>query len=74
LAQRLRAELQNGISRVREGGGEKIGSDEVVTFVNSLQVKYASRFVMSEVNNFGLVERMIQDNDKYRHGIVPKLD
>jgi len=29
---------------------------------------------MSEVNNFGLVERMIQDNDKYRHGIVPKLD
>lgn len=74
LAQRLRAQLQNRILQVRAGGCEKIMSDDIVTFVNSLQVMYASRFVMSKVNNFGLVERMIRDNDKYRHGIKPKLN
>lgn len=74
LAQRLRAQLENRISQIKAGGCEKIMSDELVTFVNSLQVMYASRFVMSKTNNFGLVERMIQDSDKYRHGIKPTLN
>ncbi|MGB8181899.1 MAG: hypothetical protein WCF13_05985, partial [Stellaceae bacterium] len=74
LAQRLQAQLQNRISVIKTGGCQKISSDDVLTFVNSLQVIYASRFVMSKAADFALAERMILDNEKYRSGIKPKLD
>ena len=47
-------------------------ADEV-TMLNSLQVMYSSRFVYCEYENFSLVKRMIQDNEKYREGLKPTI-
>jgi hypothetical protein len=44
-----------------------------VTRLNSLQVMYSSRFVYGEYENFSLVKRMIQDNEKYREGLKPTI-
>jgi len=44
-----------------------------VTFINSLQVMYSTRFVFCEGNTFELVKRMINDKKKYRHGIKPTV-
>src|SRR5947208_7735341 len=43
--------------------------EENITMMNSLQVMYSSRFVYSETDEFSLVERMLGDNEKYRHGL-----
>lgn len=40
-----------------------------VTFMNSLQVHWAHRFVMCREDDFALVKQMISDNEKYRTGI-----
>src|SRR5208283_4321831 len=43
-------------------------SDENVTFLNSLQVSFAERYVASRSGNFDLVERMIKDQGEFRRG------
>src|SRR4029077_826028 len=45
--------------------------EENVTMMNSLQVIYSSRFVFCQKNVFSLVERMINDNEKYRQALRP---
>lgn len=47
---------------------------ENVTRLNSHQVKFSHRYVMSLNEDFSLVERMISDNEKFRHGLMPKID
>lgn len=41
-------------------------TDENVTYQNCLQVQYASRFLLSDTNNFDLALRMIADDPNYR--------
>jgi hypothetical protein len=53
-------------------GGACLLDPEEVTFANSLQVKSASKFVMSARNDFSLAQRMISDNPKYRS--PPRID
>ena len=48
--------------------------DDNVTFYNSLQVRYAERFVFSKVQNFELVARMIRDHPEYRSGLRIRTD
>ena len=40
-----------------------------VMFLNSLQVRWSERFVMSKESDFSLAHRMIGDNEKYRQGM-----
>jgi hypothetical protein len=44
-----------------------------VTRLNSLQVRFSSRFVYSETGDFSLVEQMIRENPQYREGLKPTL-
>jgi hypothetical protein len=41
---------------------------ENVIFFNSLQISTAERFIFSSVNDFSLVQDMVQDNEELRHG------
>lgn len=47
--------------------------EDNVTMINSLQVVYSSRFVYCETDSFGLVERMLGENEKYRQGLKPTV-
>jgi hypothetical protein len=47
-------------------------SDNLLRF-NSRQVAFSERFVYSRKNDFELVERMISDNKRYRHGMRMEL-
>jgi hypothetical protein len=44
-------------------------SPDNVMFLNSLQVHWSERFVMSKGSDFSLAYRMIGDNEKFRQGI-----
>ena len=44
---------------------------ENVTRLNSLQVRFSSRYVYCEHDDFDLVRQMIQDNPKFRQGLKP---
>jgi hypothetical protein len=65
-------ELEKKVRRTKkrfgpaQGGGEVACNDGNVTMLNSLQVRNASRFLMSQSGNFTLAERMLQDNPKFR--------
>lgn len=48
-------------------------TEDNVTMINSLQVIYSSRFVYCETDAFGLVERMLGDNMKFREGLKPTV-
>lgn len=48
--------------------------EENVIRINSLQVMYSTRFVYCETNSFGLVKKMISDDEKYREGIKPTIN
>jgi hypothetical protein len=48
--------------------------EDNVTMINSLQVRFSSRFVYCETDTFDLVKRMIKDNEKYREGHKPTVD
>lgn len=50
----------------------KVNEDNVTMF-NSLQVMYSSRYVYCETDSFELVEQMIRDKEKYRHGLKPTV-
>ena len=54
------------------GSPIKIVEDNVI-MMNSLQVIYSSRFVYCELDAFSLVERMINDNEKYRRALRPSV-
>lgn len=77
--EKLRSAAARVIERVpallRQIKGEcpYVADNQEVMFVNSLQVMYASRFVMSCANGFSLVEKMISDNEKYRSSIKMKI-
>ncbi len=43
-------------------------AEDNVTMFNSLQVGYSSRFVYCRENKFSLVQKMIDDNPKYKEG------
>ena len=49
-------------------------SPDNVTFINSLQVKWANRYVLSVNADFSLVERMLKDSSNYKTGIKFKLN
>lgn len=54
--------------------GDAIPIDEAnVEHFNSRQVKASSRFVFSNDGNFKLVQEMIAQNPKMRHGFFPEL-
>lgn len=59
------------LANALETGGVIEATDENVMFYNSQQVTWAHRFVMSPLQKFELVERMIADNPKYRVGLKP---
>lgn len=44
-------------------------TEDHVTFMNSLQVMYSSRFVYCQEESLGLVKEMVTDDDKYRTGL-----
>ena len=54
--------------RVENGTPIKVTKDTVM-LINSLQVAYSSRFVYCEIDNFDLVEKMINDNPECREGL-----
>lgn len=64
--------LEKGLRRNKKrleparSGGTVQCDDENVTMLNSLQVRDASRYVMSQTGNFALAERMFADNPAYR--------
>jgi hypothetical protein len=41
--------------------------------LNSLQVMFSSRFVYCEQDDFSLVERMLRENPKMKHGLKPTI-
>lgn len=45
--------------------------EDNVTMLNSLQVIFSSRFVYCAYDSFKLVEKMINDNEKYKVGLKP---
>lgn len=47
--------------------------EDNVMMMNSLQVMYSSRFVYCESDYFGLVKKMIDDNEKFREGLKPTV-
>lgn len=51
-----------------------IQTPDQVTFLNSLQVSWANRFVMCRDSDFSLVKRMIAEDEKYRKGITIGID
>lgn len=76
LLERCEKEKQKPFGFIEKvnGGLPIIQTADQVTFMNSLQVHWAHRFVMCPDKDFSLVERMIQDNEKYRTGISIGLD
>jgi hypothetical protein len=48
--------------------------EDNVTMINSLQVRFSSRFVYCESDSFELVAKMIRDSQKYREGLKPVID
>lgn len=46
---------------------------ENVRFLNSLQVRFAERFVFSKTDNFALVREMLSHDSKYKSGIRLKM-
>lgn len=44
-----------------------------VRFLNSLQVRFAERFVFCESDDFGLVREMLSHSEKYKTGIRPRF-
>lgn len=69
----LRARLR----RIPEGhmaGTAILTEADNVTRLNSLQVRYAERFVMSRDGEFHIVRRMIADNPAFRQGMRPRFD
>lgn len=58
--------LSDRIVRAATSGGAAESTPDNTTMLNSLQVKFASRFVMSNRPDFSLAERMFGDNDAYR--------
>jgi Protein of unknown function (DUF4238) len=49
-------------------------SVENVSFLNSLQIGFAERYVASATGNFDLVERMIEDREEHRRGRRMKVN
>lgn len=47
--------------------------EDNVTFMNSLQIREAERYVSSRKGTFELALRMISDNERYRHGLRLKF-
>jgi len=56
------------VERIRNGKRTALSEENVIHY-NSLQVMFSDRFVYSSDGDFGLVKRMISDNEKYRRGI-----
>ena len=56
------------VERIRDGKPTSLSEENVIHY-NSLQVMFSDRFVYSSDGDFGLVKRMISDNEKYRRGI-----
>lgn len=48
-------------------------TEDHVTFMNSLQVMYSSRFVYCQEESLGLVKEMVTDDDKYRTGLKASI-
>lgn len=46
---------------------------EELTFMNHLQVIFSNRFVYSSQDDFSLVKRMINNNSKYKTGLMPEV-
>jgi len=44
-------------------------SNENVMFMNSKQIEWAEQYVMSTIDDFTLAKRMLEDNDRFKHGI-----
>lgn len=53
------------VAAATTGGCVESNADNT-TLLNSLQVRFASRFVMSNLPNFALAERMFSDDEGYR--------
>ncbi|MCH7888436.1 MAG: DUF4238 domain-containing protein [Proteobacteria bacterium] len=61
------------ISAIRSGQPVTCTHDNV-TFMNSLQVTFSHRFVISCNNDFTLPKKMIEDNSEYRRGLKQKIE
>jgi hypothetical protein len=53
---------------VRTGGRARLAPENMIRY-NSLQVRWAERFVASADGDFSLVTRMIKDNETYRRSV-----
>lgn len=62
-------ETTEAVIKAAETGTVLQSSLPNVEFYNSLQVSWASRFVMSRYDRFDLADRMIRDNPKRKRGI-----
>lgn len=58
--------LSDHITSAAATGGMHVGDADNTDMLNSLQVKFASRFVMSNQSQFEIAERMFADNAAYR--------
>jgi len=68
--ERIERELRVRIRTLLDGGPTAY-DHEVVTRVNALQMAYATRWVISSLNDFSLPKAMIADNEGYRHRAPP---
>ena len=55
------------------GGKSLEVGDEVVSFLNSLQVSRAERYLISQTDDFSLAEKMLRSNPELRVGPRPEL-
>lgn len=58
--------LSDSIVAAVSSGGAMESTPDNTDMLNALQVKFASRFVMSNKEDFAIAERMFADNDAYR--------
>jgi two-component SAPR family response regulator len=61
------------IEGIKTGTAVPCVEDNVV-FMNSLQISWATRFVMSGQNEFGLAKRMLSENPAFRTGLKPQIN
>lgn len=60
-------------SAVRSGSRVKLTPENMLRY-NSLQVRWAERFVASQSQDFSLVNRMLTENQKFRNSVRPRMD